>query len=197
MRTAIIIPGFQHRVVSGRGSRTYQPLLADLRKAGYEPLPITVTWQRHTFDDWLPEVLAQLKGIDASNTLLIGFSYGAMLSMVAATHHAFGRVFLCSLSPYFAEDVPRLKKSWLDMAGHRRISVFETVSFEDVVQNYKARQTTVFAGEVEMERRKAPLLAERGLAAGAQLPNAHFVPVPGAGHDISYPTYAAAIKAEL
>jgi pimeloyl-ACP methyl ester carboxylesterase len=148
-------------------------------------------------NDWVPEAEAQIKGADASQTLLIGFSYGAMISSVLATRHPFGRVFLCSLSPYFAEDIPRAKKSWLTMVGHRRVSVFERLPFASIVKDYKAKQTTVFAGEVEMAKRKFPMLGERGRAAGAQLPHTHFVAVPGAGHDISHANYRAAIKSYL
>jgi pimeloyl-ACP methyl ester carboxylesterase len=197
MKVAIVIPGFKDHVRDGRGHRTYEPLLRDLNGAGYVIVAITVTWAYRTMDDWLSEVEKQIEGIDTKDALLIGFSYGAMIASVLATRHAFGRVFLCSLSPYFAEDVPKLRVSWLAMAGKRRIEVFKKLRFADIVKNYKARETVVFAGTSEMARRKAPLLKERGQAAAATLPHARFVAVVGAGHDISQPSYAAAIKAAL
>jgi pimeloyl-ACP methyl ester carboxylesterase len=196
MKIAVVIPGFMQHVESSRGSRIYQPLLHDLREAGYKVVPIQVTWERRTFDDWLPEVEKQVAGVQTEDALLIGFSYGAMLSSVLATRHKFARVFLCSLSPYFAEDLRRATKAWHSV-GHRRISAFEKVHFEDIVKKYNADQTIVFAGEVEMLRRKAPVLAERNKEAAARLPNAQFIAVPKAAHDISHPNYAAAIKAQL
>jgi pimeloyl-ACP methyl ester carboxylesterase len=197
MKTAIVIPGFKQQVRAGKGSRVYQPLLRDLRAADYTVIAATVTWDHHTITDWVREVEQQIAGVDTNQALLIGFSYGAMTASVLATRHHFGRVFLCSLSPYFAEDISRAKKSWLTMAGKRRIEAFKRLRFSDIVKVYRAAETVVFAGTFEMARRKAPVLKERGLAAGARLPGARFVAVPGAGHDISHPNYAAAIKAEL
>jgi pimeloyl-ACP methyl ester carboxylesterase len=197
MKVAIVIPGFMQHVREGRGHRTYEPLLSDLNDAGYVIIAVTVTWAYRTMDDWLAEAEKQIQGIDTKDALLIGFSYGAMISSVLATRHEFGRVFLCSLSPYFAEDVPHLRVSWLAMAGKRRIEVFKKLRFADIVKNYKARETIVFAGTSEMVRRKAPVLKERCLEAAAKLPHARFVPAEGAGHDISQAGYAAAIKAQL
>ncbi|HSE61481.1 MAG TPA: alpha/beta hydrolase [Candidatus Saccharimonadales bacterium] len=197
MKTAIVIPGFKQQVANGPGSRMFQPLLGDLKAAGYEVVPIAITWDRQDIVAWAAEAERQISQLELPRCLLIGFSFGAMTAAVLATRHVFGRVFLCSLSPYFAEDVPRARSTWLAMAGKRRIETFSKLHFAEVVRDYKPHHTTVFLGTWEMKHRKAPVLGERGKMAAKLLPGARLVMAEGAGHDLSHPAYKAAIKANL
>lgn len=197
MKTAIVIPGFREQVQSGPLSWRYQPLLNDLKEAGYTVKIIVPPWQRRTIFEWLDEIDTRMKGIDARQTVVIGFSFGAMIAAGLAARHRFKKAILCSLSPYWAEDIPNAKPWWLKTVGTRRVGAFKKYSFKDITKNYKASSTLVLLGSREAKNRKAPIMFQRSQAAGRQLPNTRFELVPSAGHNIAQPNYRQRIKREL
>jgi pimeloyl-ACP methyl ester carboxylesterase len=188
-----VIPGFTDQVVAGKSSVIYKGLLTDLAKAGYKIVPIKINWRNKTIFDWINEADAQIVGIDPSETVLIGFSFGAMIACKLATKYPFKKVILCSLSSYWAEDLPNAKKWWLRMVGKKRTEAFKEYRFRGTVLNYKAKETKVFLGAIEALHKKYPVMLERGKKAGDQLPNASFNLIEGAGHNISHPNYRQAI----
>ena len=48
-------------------------------------------------------------------------------------------LFLCSLSPYFKEDLKFLKKSWRNGIGKKRIEDLENFSFEELAKDIKCK----------------------------------------------------------
>ena len=123
---------------------------------------------------------------DPENTVLAGFSYGAMTCLVAATQRNPSELWLFSLSPYFAEDIrsKNMNQSWLNNIGYRRVTVFNKLNFKDLADKINCK-TLLFSGEIELS--KWSVLQERVVLARTLLKNNIQTIVPSAGHDVSEP----------
>jgi len=60
----------------------------------------------------LPPDLKIYQNFDNKNSLIIGFSFGAMVAFIASQKIRPKKLILCSLSPYFNEDLKKLRKGW-------------------------------------------------------------------------------------
>ncbi|MEJ0072874.1 MAG: alpha/beta hydrolase [Candidatus Saccharibacteria bacterium] len=187
MKTALFVPG------SGEGlqSRDYATVLKAIESKGYKVKFVPITWPRTTLDKWVAELMAVYDTYDAEDTILAGFSWGAMTAFVAATMRTPSELWLFSLSPYFAEDLPRLKRSWLRQNGHRRVSAFHDVSFNKLAPKI-ACPVKLFAGENESET-----IMHRLDEASKRLKEASRTYAKGAGHEIDHPGYILAIKGNI
>src|ERR1700733_3584979 len=120
---AFLIPGSGEDLESGG----YKEILKLYKSRGYEPHFVPIKWNYRTIDDWVKEVNAQMPKKDLENSLLSGFSFGAMIALVIAAQTNPKQLLLFSLSPYFKEDFP-LPKHYETWAGKRRIENFKKLS---------------------------------------------------------------------
>jgi pimeloyl-ACP methyl ester carboxylesterase len=127
---------------------------------------------------------------DPANTILAGFSYGSLIAFMVATKRNPTELWLFSFSPYFAEDIPLLKKSWLTRLGHRRVDAFRLMNFSSLAKKIHCK-TLVFIGD--LEAKKYPDLERRAIIASQTLANDHLIYVEKCGHDVSNNNYVKAI----
>ena len=192
MKTVLFVPGFRE----GMKSRDYASTIHAIEAQGYKVKFIPINWLRTTIDDWVQELETAYSKYDPQDTILAGFSYGAMTCFIAATGRNPSELWLFSLSPYFAEDIKskNMKQSWLKNIGHRRVTAFRNLKFKDLAKSIKCK-TLLFVGEIEAD--KWQILKKRTLTAHDLLENSVQMIVPSVGHDVTDPNYIAAIKAAI
>ncbi len=185
---AYLIPGWGEDLKS----RNYGAVLKVYKEHGYEPQFITVDWKYKTIDDWVEEVKRKISKQDFQNSLLSGFSFGAMTSLVlAAEYQNPKRLLLFSLSPYFGEDIPSLKKWWLDAIGKKRVENFKRLPMAPLAPKIKC-PTIIFAGT-----REGKELQHRADEAYKRTKNSKLILMSGAKHDVGDPKYVEAIRKVL
>lgn len=186
MITVLFVPGFREDIET----RNYNATIQAIKKRGYSVRFVPIKWERTILDDWVKELEKVYAEYDPSKTILAGFSYGSLISLVAATKRPPSELWLFSLSPYFSDDISQMAKSWLKQIGKRRAERFK--------QFYFATQTlpptvkiTLWIGEKEAQ--KHPLVKRRAKIAGTTWKNARVVWVQDAGHDVTDKNYISAI----
>ena len=189
MKTVLFVPGFRETL----STRDYKSAIDAIRDSGYGVKFVPVNWNRTTIDDWLNELETEYSKLDPKDTILAGFSFGAMTVYAAATKQNPAELWLFSLSPYFSEDIHSkdMRKSWLNNIGHRRTSAFGKLNFKKLAKSIHCK-TLIFAGEIEIN--KWPGMKKRALRANKLVPNSKLYVVEDVGHDVSDKRYIEAIK---
>jgi pimeloyl-ACP methyl ester carboxylesterase len=188
---AYLIPG----AFEDLKSRDYQAVLDVYKAAGYEPEFIKIDWKYKTIDDWVEQVQTMFSKEDIQNSLLSGFSWGSMVALkLAADYAAPKKLFIFSLSPYFAEDLPTVKKPWFKWAGKRRTAAFKQLKMNELAAKIKC-PTTIFIGS--KERSKYSEMKRRTREAHRRIKGNNLVVIEGAKHDVGDSRYVKAIKKEL
>lgn len=103
-KSVFIIPGFRQKTTN----KAYKTIARMLKKEGYTPIPVIIPWKNTTVTQNTAYFLQEYKKNTAKKKYILGFSFGAVIAFLAATKiHTHGLI-LCSLSPYFKEDLIRL-----------------------------------------------------------------------------------------
>lgn len=103
-KSVFIIPGFRQKTTN----KAYKTIARMLKKEGYTPIPVIIPWKNTTVTQNTAYFLQEYKKNTAKKKYILGFSFGAVIAFLAATKiHTHGLI-LCSLSPYFKEDLVRL-----------------------------------------------------------------------------------------
>lgn len=188
---AYLIPG----AFEDLKSRDYQAVLDVYKAQGYQPEFIPINWKYKTIDDWIGQVKAAIPKNELKNSILSGFSWGAMIALVIAAEYINPeRLFLFSLSPYFAEDIPTVKKPWFKWSGKKRVASFKNLYMNELAVKVRC-PTTIFIGSREVS--KYGDMKRRTREAYKRILGSNLVIVKDAKHDIGEPKYVAAIQKEL
>jgi pimeloyl-ACP methyl ester carboxylesterase len=190
MKTVLFVPGYKE----GLKSRQYDHLLLTIKKRGYRAKFIPINWTRTVIDDWVRELDQEYRKHEPEKTILAGFSFGAMTVFAAAADRNPSELWLCSLSPYFAEDLNRLTKSWLTFVGKRRVQAFSTLRFSKNARLIRCK-TFIFVGNLEAI--KYPLLLTRAKRAHKLISRSKLIYVPDCGHDVTHPNYIVSICSKI
>ena len=119
-KTLILIPGFGEST----HEKPYKTIKNFATKAGIKVIEINPVWDYKTMSDWYTYSKNKIKDVDIKNTVIIGFSLGAYISILLSREHSFNKSIFCSLSPFFKEqlnNIPAQAKSFL---GKRRMNDF-------------------------------------------------------------------------
>jgi pimeloyl-ACP methyl ester carboxylesterase len=190
MKTVLFIPGFREDMES----RNYRSTLAAIERKGYAVKFVPIRWARTTINDWVKELNAEYSKHDPAETILAGFSYGSMTAFMAAVNKNPSELWLFSFSPYFSDDMPGIKKSWLSNIGRHRADSFRKLDFSTLAKSITCK-TLLMVGEIEAA--KYPLLNKRTKQAHQKIANSNLIVVKGAGHDVADKNYIAAIKGAI
>jgi len=181
-----IIPGLGQTSTSPG----YPAIIKHVQKQGYTVIPLQISWKYRTMSDYMAEFRAQAtKHTKDDNITLLGFSFGAYIAFLAATEIPVDNLLLCSLSPYFKEDLPTLRRSWKAYMGKHRIGDFKNYSFDKLSQKIAAKNITLIHGEFECYE-----LIHRVHDAQKKLKHAKVIPLEKTKHDISQKIYINTIK---
>ena len=129
-----------------------------------------------------------------NHNYVLGFSYGAVIALLTASALKPDKIFLCSLSPDFKEDVSAMKPWIRKYVGKRRIAHSLRTSGRAIAEELTI-PSVVFYGEAEGAQ--YPQLAIRCKETARLAANSKLVVVGNAPHRIDFPTYQAAITKEI
>lgn len=187
-----IVPGFTESITDAQ----YNVLKNTVSQTCYTPVLVPIHWKNRVMTQYVSELINFLLAHKGKNEefALLGFSFGAYAALIASVQLQPNHLYLCSLSPYFREDLPRTPEKWLKNLGKKRTKDFYNFSFNTIAQQSSC-PVTLLAGSLEMEN--YPTLKQRVLQAQSAMPNAKYLCIQGAHHNIGQPEYIAAIHTEL
>ena len=187
MKTVLFLPGFKETLKD----RDYKKVIDSISSKGYKVKFVPIKWDRTTLVDWAKQLDFEYKKHDPNDTILAGFSFGSLTAFMSAVKLNPAELWLYSFSPYFSDDMPKMKKAWLKNIGHRRADVFRGLDFNVLAESIKCK-TIIIMGEVEAK--KYPLLEKRSERANKMIKNSKLIIVPRADHDVTDQSYIKAIE---
>ncbi|HSH18523.1 MAG TPA: alpha/beta hydrolase [Candidatus Saccharimonadales bacterium] len=192
MKTVLFVPGFQE----DKTSRDYAATIQAIEKRGYTVQFVAINWKRTTIKYWTRELDKVYAKYEPGQTILAGFSFGAMTAFMAATKRNPAELWLFSLSPYFAEDAKddATKEKWLKTLGKRRTTGFCELNFNHLSQSLSCK-TSLFVGQLEIDQ--WPETGERARQAHARIQDSELHVVQGAGHDVTHPQYIEVLSRHI
>lgn len=150
-KIVFIIPGFGHKI-SHKG---YGVLKKRLQKDGFFVVPIAIPWSGSTITEntefFLKKYIEKLSKlhVTSKDVYLLGFSYGALIAFLVATKISVKGLLLCSLSPFFKEDLPRSLPKKSSSLQIIRYNTFATLRSKQLAQKVKAKSVCMLYGEKE------------------------------------------------
>lgn len=129
MKILYIIPGF------GENSKMvcYKKIISLGKKHGFHVIPINIKWQRTTMTQWLEQcnliLKKHVKRYTDAQIVMLGFSFGSCLAIHLAQTYNFHKLILCSISPYFKQDLKKLPPIVEKILGKKRMVDFSKYPF--------------------------------------------------------------------
>jgi len=120
-----IIPGFGETT----RDKPYKDIQKNAKNKGYEVVPISLSWSRHTMSDWIIEARKKVLEYGDNNSSILGFSFGAFIAIELSKEFSFKKIFVCSLSPYYSEDLKFIPKVAINWLGKKRVADFKRYKF--------------------------------------------------------------------
>ena len=182
-----IVPGFGHQATE----EPYAWLRKHVKTLGYEPKLVPITWKYKTMTDHVAEFLNFFERHKSEQNFILGFSFGAMIAFISSPDTRPEHLYLCSLSPYFQEDISDMKNWWKRFMGKRRMASFKQYKSTEIAKRITA-PTTIFCGEAEAI--KFPSLKKRCEHVHNRIRSSQITFPENAPHQIEFPTYKQAIK---
>ncbi|OGH12048.1 MAG: hypothetical protein A2857_03565 [Candidatus Levybacteria bacterium RIFCSPHIGHO2_01_FULL_36_15] len=176
-KTIFIIPGFKHLPTN----KAYKEIAKILKSQGYLPVPVTIRWRQTTISQNCEYFLKKYKTINSKKKYILGFSFGAMIALLASTKVSVRGLILCSLSPYFREDLSKVNNSWISSLITQRYQDFSKLHCATLAKKIKAKQILMLYGTKE-----ARSLKKRVRQAFGQISSTHkyLIPIKKTEHDI-------------
>lgn len=106
-KIAYIVPGLGE---SHKRQPGYDKVAAMFRKRGIRPIHIEMNWHSKTprpFENYPKQFLKKYKRPKNTEVYILGFSFGALVAFLSEPKTRPTAIILCSLSPYFKEDLPK------------------------------------------------------------------------------------------
>lgn len=190
MKTAFILAGFDlHETAT---SPDYLRLRTGLTEQGYHVIPIDISWKHKTPSQYVDEFISTYKSNASDENIIIGNSFGAVVTFIAAPKIKADRIFLCSLSPFFKEDRGKQPDSLgLKYFGKKRMNDLWSYSATLIANSVKNSKVYVLYGE--KEHQTSPILVGRCKDTAKNIINASLIEIKGAPHDMSDGIYTNAI----
>lgn len=172
------------------------PEYADMRVAlaatGYKVIPFGRTWRRTNPTDFaneFKEFYAKYKSKEGN--IVVGNSFGAVVTLITALDLKPDMIVLCSLSPFFRED---RNKDWptadhMRRLGKRRLKDISQYSVKALANGLNDSEIAVKILYGEIEKSYLTVLVARSKNLSKLLPKADLVEVPNAPHSFRQPEY--------
>ncbi|MDP3987654.1 MAG: hypothetical protein Q8P80_00735 [Candidatus Levybacteria bacterium] len=141
-KTVFVIPGFRHSPTN----KAYKEIARILKREGYKPILINIPWKQTTISQNTEYFLKKYKKINTKKKYILGFSFGAMIAFIASTKVSVSGLILCSLSPYFKED---LSNKWASPITSQRYQDFSNLHCATLAKQIKAKQVLMLYGSRE------------------------------------------------
>jgi pimeloyl-ACP methyl ester carboxylesterase len=186
-RIAYIIPGHEETHLKQRG---YDKVANFFTDKGIEPIHVEIDWHNTNpadFTTYKADFLRQFKKPKGkSEVYILGFSYGAVIAFLTETRTKPKALILCSLSPYFDEDLDNLKPQW--KRWWQKNFVNSNYSFNDLVPKIKTK-TYLIVGDQEHIS-----CIKRAKDAKKRIKNSSLIIAKGAKHKMGQKEYLETVK---
>lgn len=188
-KTLFIIPGFKEKISDPQ----YVALRRAFMRKGFDVHVVPIVWDRRVMTDWVVQFEKYFFEHRGAKNAVLGFSFGAMIALVTAQRARPDALVLCSLSPYFAEDLSMIPERWRRFIGKRRTEDFARYSMKQTVKGISI-PAQVFIGGAEQQ--KFRLLAAR-CARAATVLGCPVTVIDGVKHDIGDVRYRDALVRDV
>ncbi|HUP26621.1 MAG TPA: hypothetical protein VM124_03195 [Candidatus Limnocylindrales bacterium] len=195
--TAFLISGFELNRTAADGQ--YSELRNAIASKGYEVMPVDIKWNYHTMSRFVSEFKAFYLNKASKHNVIIGNSFGAMAAMITAPELKPDKIILCSLSPFFQEDIPRFQppEKLTNWFGRRRVEDFSTISATATANKINRANTKSILFYGEQEKKKHKKLVDRVISTAHDLKGSQLIEIPGTPHSFRDPRYVIAISKVL
>jgi alpha/beta superfamily hydrolase len=141
-KTIFIIPGYKHRP----DHKAYKEIAKMFKKEGYHPISVKIPWKDSTISENTQYFLKKYKKVTARKKYILGFSFGAMIAFLASTKVKTHGLILCSLSPYFKEDLINIDITAKTPMTRLRYYDFSSLHCKSLSKQIKAKQILMLYG---------------------------------------------------
>ena len=184
-KVVYIIPGFKH----SPQQKIYKDVGRLFGKKNFQVVYVKIDWKYKSVSDWTEKFLTEYYKEDDSEKYLFGFSFGAIIAFLVSTKNDVDTTILCSLSPYFKEDLPNLFKSWKKFIGKKRLEDFNKLEIKKLAPLVKAKTYLLYGTKEGKFIEKTAKDTYQRLNGKKRL-----IPVEGAKHDIGNKKYLEELK---
>lgn len=188
--TFFIVPGFKQKA-TGKG---FTWLRQYLQKKNFNVIPVPINWPRRVMSDYIEDFKSCYQKNKSQPNYILGFSYGAVIAFSTASELNPDKIFLCSLSPDFKEDLSAMKPDMKKYIGRKRLKDSSSRSGKKIAQELKV-PSIIFYGE--KEGKQYPQLKLRCEETVKLAKDSKLVVVQKSPHKIDTPAYVKSIKNEL
>lgn len=178
-KTIFIIPGYRHKPTG----KAYKEIATFLKTEGYTPILVHINWKQTTISQNTEYFLKQYKKIQRKKKYILGFSFGAMIAFLASTKVEVSGLILCSLSPYFTEDLQKV-------SDNPRYRDFTKLHCAALAKQIKAEQILMLYGSRE---EKSLIRRVRQAFADIESSQKYLLPVKATDHTIGNRRYLQTI----
>jgi pimeloyl-ACP methyl ester carboxylesterase len=185
-KVVFMIPGFGESHLKQRG---YNKVAKIFQNQNITPVHIEIGWFKtkpYKFSNYIEQFLRQYKKPKNADVYILGFSYGAMIAFLTANKLKPKTLILCSLSPYFVEDLKTFKPSWLKWWKENFVD--SDFHFDKLVSKVSA-QTYLVVGDKEPE-----VCMVRAKDAKKKLNKASLYVAKGAKHNLGQKEYVVELE---
>lgn len=172
-KVVFVIPGYKQHPKN----KAYKEIAKILKSEGYYPILVNILWRKTTISQNTEYFLKKYKKINTKKKYILGFSFGAMIAFLASTKVSVSGLVLCSLSPYFQEDLS---------LGSRYYRNFSNLHCGTLARKVRAKQIHMLYGT-----REERSLKKRVTEAYDQISsvNKYLIPIRKTEHDIGHIRY--------
>lgn len=190
MKKFFIIPGF----MQSAKDKQFDWLRKTLENKGFSVVLVPISWKYHTMTQYIAEFKGLYEKNKSTKNYILGFSYGAVIAFATASELKPDKIYLCSLSPDFAEERMRMKKSLRKLIGARRYQDGKKRSAIEIARKINI-PTVILYGE--KEGYKFPDLKLRAEQTSKLIKKSRLIVVKNAPHKIDHPEYITALRSAL
>ncbi len=186
-KAIFIIPGYNHLPTGS----AYRKIATMLQNEGYQPILVKIPWTKTTISQNTDYFLKKYKKINAKKKYILGFSLGAMIAFVASTKVTAYGLILCSLSPFFNEDLLKINTKRISPIQLRRHQDFLTLHCSTLSKKIKAKQILMIYGR---EEEKSLIKRVKETYRQLSSKNKYLIPVDQTEHNIGDKRYLYKIR---
>lgn len=191
-KTLFIIPGFMEKSTNGR----YDKLIKVFKEKSFNIIHVPIIWKYKTYTDYASQFQEFYQKNRTGNDFVLGFSYGAVVAFMTAPQIKPKRLFLCSISNTFNEDLKDMDKKRdliIKFIGKRRFLDAQNISADKIAQEIKT-PVDIFIGEKEMANLQ---FKKRNYSIHKIIKQSKLILIKDTDHEINNKEYAVSINKRL
>lgn len=186
-KVVFILPGY----FDSATELGYQEIGKCFSSLGYKVVFVEIIWKYKRVKDYLKQLTDLYQKEKGDKNIIFGFSFGALISYLGVPLLKPDALYLCSIAPYFKEDLDFIPNEDKITIGKKRLEDIKNLSFDAIVDQIVC-PVTIFFGENEQMfvKRRVQLAKEK-------IKNCKVIEVPNAGHNISDINYIDRVIKEI